>query len=68
MPKDAEINVRFQLGDNGILRVHADSEFVGADGTKKKIDFNDELQVTGIMSEEEIEKARSQMTGLTSKS
>lgn len=68
MPKDAEINVRFQLGDNGILRVHADSEFVGADGTKKKIDFNDELQVTGIMSEEEIAKARSQMTGLTSKS
>lgn len=67
MPKDAGINVRFQLGDNGILRVHADSEFVGADGTKKKIDFNDELKVTGIMSEEEIAKARSQMAGLTKK-
>lgn len=67
MPKDAEINVRFQLGDNGILRVHADSEFIGADGAKKKIDFNDELKVTGIMSEEEIAQARSQMVGLTKK-
>lgn len=67
MPEDAEINVRFQLGDNGILRVHADSEFVGADGTKKKIDFNDKLTVTGIMSEEEIAQARSQMAGLTKK-
>ena len=67
MPKDAEINVRFQLGDDGILHVHADSEFVGADGTKKKIDFNDKLTVSGIMSEEELAKARSQMEGLIKK-